>query len=158
WVGPAKTVARGAPFHDTVASLVKSAPLTSSVNEALPASSIDGFSPVIVAGGSGRTENEAAFDIALPVFTSTATDSADAMSAVRILAVSWPGLTKFVASGVPFQKTTEFGVKPEPTTEMVNAALPSNTVDGFRPVMEGGATMVKTTSFDDMAPVLTETV
>jgi hypothetical protein len=69
-------------------------------------------------------------------------------------------LTKDVGRGVPFQRTVELTVKPEPLTVMLKAGLPACAFDWLRPLRaEGdGAVMVKVELLDTAPPALTVTM
>ena len=55
-----------------------------------------------------------------------------AMSAARMVAVSWVALTKVVVRLLPFHCTTDAGIKPLPVTVRVNAGPPCGALLGAR--------------------------
>src|SRR5512134_2042029 len=138
-VPPTNVVARGVPFHWTVAPVTKALPFTVNSNAALPATTLAGL-------------RELTTGIALPIVNVTGDDVPPpgvglttvtwvvpvlAMSLAGTAAVSWVPLTNVVVRVVPFQCTEEPVTKPVPLTVSVNAAPPTAAVVGDTEVRTG---------------------
>ena len=93
-----------------------------------------------VSTGGGVAVNETAFETPPPgagVLTVTADWPTDAMSVAPIDARNCVLLTKVVARGAPFQRTTLAATKPVPLTVSVNAGLAAGALAGVSEAIAG---------------------
>ena len=127
-------------------------PLTVSVNADPPTVAFDGDTEVIVGTGL-LTGNVQVPEVPPPgagLVTVTFAVVATPRSLEGIWAVIFVELTKVVASGVPFQLTTELSTKFVPVTAKVIAPEPASTLTGASAVMVGTGMVLVTVKV--MAP------
>lgn len=129
------------PFHLMADPLIKLVPLTVNVNEALPAVAL--FGDKLLSVGSGLLAVMVNTCVALVpppgrgVKTVTGTVPAALIFDAATTAVNCVGLINVVASGTPFQLTTEPVTKLLPVTVKVKAPLPAIAVLGLMAVVTG---------------------
>jgi hypothetical protein len=135
WLVLTKVEVSAVPFQRTAAPDTKPLPFTVRVNAAPPAIAEFGLREVI-AGAAAIVNGDAL--VVIPA-ESTVTEALPAATIrlAAIGAVSWVALTKVVASGAPFQRTTASDAKALPFTVSVKAGAPAVTELGLREVMAG---------------------
>jgi len=147
------------PFHLTADAASKALPLTVKVNPALPAVALAGA--IALTAGSGLTlviEKVWSPEDPPPgagLLTVTLALPAAAISAAGTAAVSFVTLEKVVASGFPFQFTTDPETKLLPLTVKVNSAVPAVAEAGDSDVSAGAGfvlTIVKADTADVPPP------
>jgi hypothetical protein len=150
-------VLSGTPAQSTVDVDIKFVPLTVRVNAAPPVVADDGASELMTGTGFVLPEivNVALLEVPPPgvgLLTVTPAVPAVAMLPAGIWAVILTVVTYVVASGVPFQLTTELPTKLLPLTVSVNAAPPAVALEGDNEVMAGAGLFTAKVRVPDVPP------
>ena len=129
-VAEPKAVMSAEPFHNTVSPETKLAPVTVSVNVALPASAFAG-DRAVREGTGGLTAKVRELDVPpAAVRTLTVAVPMAAIKPAGTAAASCVELPKVVARALPFHSTVFPEIKLLPLTVKVNAELPAFTLEG----------------------------
>ena len=135
-------VGRSAPFQRTIEPSRKLSPLTVKLKALFPASTLAGWSAVMI-GRGWVILKVAPFEVLPGRDTVTRAVPGAAISADEMAAVSCVDETTVVSWSTLFQRTIELGSKFVPFTVKLKASPPASTLEGWSAVMTWGALIVK---------------